>query len=497
MESRKRILAFDVSETLQTGSTKNDNGFGQPIIMADEIIPNAYSVMVGGKETAILLKSLQDKGVTIVLVTNNGADLDKDVINRTLNFFQGYGITIKPEHYFGPDKGEGGGDKTLRLEQIMKTFDVDKTEILFFDDSLKNVEDARSKGFDAIQVTSPKVLQDELFKVAHAYSISFSDIEKLTSQIAKKIDINDIANTKWNNLSPELKANISDHTHDIRSQFGINDKAKYWDNLLTANQKEELLQKIAFSNKAESTPTLPIHNVPQLQFVPLVLNAPNQINEIFVKSNTVKELKDWIIDHADQFGLKKQFPQEDIQIIYAGKLISNEFKFDHKENLSGVLIKFPIKIDAKYLISPSNMAENKQQSSPVYSSTPQSSTTFAKSQKPTIDLGVLLQTDFEHLPACIQNGLKDSKQFSDLQDLAYNWNTNEPYSRVQFMYRVKKFDSTYPALLSDDAGSIYNICRDGWVADNRRNIKGMNEAERKEFLKQYAKNLPTFRAGLK
>lgn len=164
-----KVLAFDVSETLQTGSEHDDNGLGQPMRIGSEVIPGAYSVMVGGQKTAELLQRAQREGIPIVLVTNYGADLDKEVIQRTLDFFQRYGVNIPPENYMGPQKGTDGS-KVPRLEEISKRFNVNKEAIYFFDDSFHNVSDARAHGFKAIQVKSPEDLQNGITEVLDAPS---------------------------------------------------------------------------------------------------------------------------------------------------------------------------------------------------------------------------------------------------------------------------------------------------------------------------------------
>lgn len=162
-----KALAFDVSETLQTSSDQND-GHGQPMVDPDGyIIPDAYSVLMGGLETARLLNQAQEKGIKLYLVTNNGDDLDKEVINRTLNFLKNYGVIISPENYLGP-RPEDRGSKVPRLEWIAEQIaDVDaetgariinKSALKFFDDSRNNVEEAEHAGFTAIRVRTAENL---------------------------------------------------------------------------------------------------------------------------------------------------------------------------------------------------------------------------------------------------------------------------------------------------------------------------------------------------
>ena len=166
-----RVLAFDVSETLQTGAEHDDGGLGQPMMMGDDIIPNAYSVLIGGTQTAALLKQAQANGISIVLVTNNGNDLDKGVISRTLEFLQTYGITITPENYMGPPKGQNG-NKVPRLEDILKRFNIGKDELLFFDDSSNNIKEALSAGFQAIRVQTATDLQDGIREVINQQTVA-------------------------------------------------------------------------------------------------------------------------------------------------------------------------------------------------------------------------------------------------------------------------------------------------------------------------------------
>lgn len=158
-----KVIAFDVSETLQTGAEHDDNGLGQP--MVDEynrVIPNAYSILMGGIKTAILLKSIQKKDIPIYLVTNNGADLDTKVIERTLAFFRNYGIILQPEHYLGPQKYAISGSKLPRLEHIVTHLNLKKEDLLFFDDSRANVEEAQQAGFIAVRVKTATDLQEGL-----------------------------------------------------------------------------------------------------------------------------------------------------------------------------------------------------------------------------------------------------------------------------------------------------------------------------------------------
>jgi hypothetical protein len=166
-----KILAFDVSETLQTGS-ELDDGFGQTMMDGKTVIPNAFSVLVGGIETAKLLKEIQDLGIPIYLVTNNGDDLDKDVVDRTLSFLSNYGVIIPRENYLGPPKGTEGS-KVPRLKQLVDQFKISQGELLFFDDSRANIEEAQNQGFkNAIRVKTSKDLQDGLRSVLDATKLA-------------------------------------------------------------------------------------------------------------------------------------------------------------------------------------------------------------------------------------------------------------------------------------------------------------------------------------
>lgn len=156
-----KVLAFDVSETLQTGADHNDGGRGQFMVGPDGvIIPGAYSVLVGGQETADLLIQAQRKGLGIVLVTNNGDDLDREVISRTLAFLANYGITLNREAYLGPPSQGANGSKVPRLEATLNTYQIAKDELVFFDDSRANVEEAQANGFKAIRVKTAHDLQE-------------------------------------------------------------------------------------------------------------------------------------------------------------------------------------------------------------------------------------------------------------------------------------------------------------------------------------------------
>lgn len=227
-----KILAFDVSETLQTGSEQDDNGLGQPMLMGNEVIPGAFSVMVGGQRTAELLQEAQKKGITLVLVTNNGADLDREVISRTLDFLKGYGVIIEPENYMGPPRGTNGS-KVPRLEEILRRFNITKDEIVFFDDSSHNVTEARSQGFTSIQVKSPEDLQSGILEVINAVvkpSISASNSGFFSHQ-------------DWEQLDFDVKAYVSEMTRSLRVEsFNHITTSEYWRGL-DAEVKEYYLQQ--------------------------------------------------------------------------------------------------------------------------------------------------------------------------------------------------------------------------------------------------------------
>ncbi|MGM9454804.1 hypothetical protein ACTAZI_15880 [Legionella bozemanae] len=232
-----KVLAFDVSETLQTGSEHNDNGLGQPMCVGKEIIPGAYSVMVGGQKTAELLQRAQRKGIHIVLVTNNGADLDKEVIQRTLDFFKRYGVNIPPENYMGPEKGKDGS-KVPRLEAIAIRFNVNKEEIYFFDDSFHNVSEARTHGFKAIQVKSPEDLHNGITEVLDAPS-AMQKAEKNPSISGSN---SSFFTNEWDQLDADLKAHISETTRKVRVKFFNHiPTSEYW-NMIGKEEKEVILQ---------------------------------------------------------------------------------------------------------------------------------------------------------------------------------------------------------------------------------------------------------------
>lgn len=185
-----KVLAFDVSETLQTGSDSNDNGLGQPMVMGNEVIPGAYSVMVGGLETAKLLKRAQEKGIAIVLVTNNGDDLDKGVIDRTLDFLKRYGVIVARENYMGPPPQDNNGSKVPRLKSILQRFDVTKEEMMFFDDSANNVLEAEEAGFQSIRVKTPENLQTGILDAINSFPLVEEIDSKSSVSVANEDDQN-------------------------------------------------------------------------------------------------------------------------------------------------------------------------------------------------------------------------------------------------------------------------------------------------------------------
>lgn len=243
-----KLLAFDVSETLQTGSKFDDNGLGQPMVMGNEIIPGAYSVLVGGQETAKLLKGIQDKGVIVVLVTNNGADLDKEVIQRTLEFFKRYGVVIAPENYMGPPPKDKSGSKVPRLESILQRFNITKEEILFFDDSSNNVSEARSAGFQAIQVKTPENLQNGILDVINALTL-VKEIEK--NPPVSVANAGFFSNTEWDQFDADFKAYVSVATRPVRNEFYNHiTTGEYW-RLMTPQEHKLLIQD--YSNNQTGT----------------------------------------------------------------------------------------------------------------------------------------------------------------------------------------------------------------------------------------------------
>ncbi|KTD42259.1 HAD family hydrolase [Legionella parisiensis] len=232
-----KILAFDVSETLQTGSKHDDNGQGQPMSVGNKVIPGAYSVMVGGQKTAELLQCAQKKGIPIFLVTNNSADLDKEVIQRTLDFFKLYGVNIPPENYMGPEKGTDGS-KVPRLEAIALRFNVNKEEIYFFDDSFHNVSEARIHGFKAIQVKSPEDLQNGITEVLEAPS-AIQKAEKSPSIAGSN---SSFFTNEWDELDVEFKNYISETTRKIRVRFFNNvPTSEYW-SMMGKQDKDVIFQ---------------------------------------------------------------------------------------------------------------------------------------------------------------------------------------------------------------------------------------------------------------
>jgi hypothetical protein len=156
-----KVLAFDVSETLEMVTNHDDAGRGQPTLDRDgDVIHGFYSVLVGGQTTATLLREAQENGMVIVLVTNNG---DGGVGKRTLAFLQNYGVTIPPENYLGPIGGTSIRSTNLsmvpRLEAALIKYAIEKQDLVFFADSRAKVEEAQANGFTAIRVLGPNDLQ--------------------------------------------------------------------------------------------------------------------------------------------------------------------------------------------------------------------------------------------------------------------------------------------------------------------------------------------------
>lgn len=158
------VLAFDVSETLQVARLEND-GLGTLNEVAPEfddglVTQRSYSVLHGGVETARLIQKAQALGILITLVTNNGSGgaaqtAEDNARTRTLSFLTKYGITISPENYYSP----ADGNKVASLNEIMQKHNIEKSQILFFDDAGANIRAAQAAGFETVRVRDEETLQ--------------------------------------------------------------------------------------------------------------------------------------------------------------------------------------------------------------------------------------------------------------------------------------------------------------------------------------------------
>ena len=342
MKSKIEVLAFDVSETLQTGSETNDGGLGQPMLHGTEVIPGAFSVLVGGKATANLLQEAQRAGIRIVLVTNNGDDLDKAVVSRTLAFLENYGIHLEPDAYMGPPPANSaaasatGGSKVPRLDDAVRRFGIDKSQLRFFDDSRANYEEAVAAGYDSVRVKSAQDLADGIRKAIDSRLESTAQDELTPSLFVKTLNGESISI----DLKPKVET-IADLKSEIFRKAGI----PIQEQILLSGSKElldsELIKDYALDRSIQLVQKLKQHHQTE---------TPKQVGstmQLFVKtligesiSIDLKPKVETIADLKREIFSKTGIPIEEQILLYGMKeLLDNELIKDYALNQSIQLVQ--------------------------------------------------------------------------------------------------------------------------------------------------------------
>lgn len=105
-----------------------------------------------------LLKRLKEKGYKLYLLSNYSEYMfSRHTAGRPFMEVIDGAMVSYMVHINKPDRGI--------YEALLKKYDLDASESLFFDDKLENVEGARKCGIDAIQVTDEPMLAGELIKL--------------------------------------------------------------------------------------------------------------------------------------------------------------------------------------------------------------------------------------------------------------------------------------------------------------------------------------------
>jgi hypothetical protein len=182
-----KVIVFDWSETLHSEVVDIDARQTQ-----DDFQPRR-EVLSGGAQTVALINEAMHQGVKFALATNNGVS---DTYDRprvdSINFLRTNGINLtdcgfkeESDCYFAEGAHEligTGGNKVLFLRRIAEVTGAKPEEILFFDDSFANVDNAKIAGFKAIYVTQidavrTRILHAALTRLTHDPAFSFDDCQ--------------------------------------------------------------------------------------------------------------------------------------------------------------------------------------------------------------------------------------------------------------------------------------------------------------------------------
>ena len=114
-----------------------------------EMVPHAYDGSVK------IMESLIDKGHDVTMLTNFAADTFKHALELFPFLALPRGVTVSGEaRLIKPD--------VAIYESHAKTFGLVPDATLFIDDSMANVEGARTAGWHAVHFTGPQKLQSDL-----------------------------------------------------------------------------------------------------------------------------------------------------------------------------------------------------------------------------------------------------------------------------------------------------------------------------------------------
>lgn len=149
----KKCLLGQITVQEHLNNLKNNPDFNDiKFILTKEYLPKSYPLL---EENFNYIKALKDKGYKLFLLTNITED-SYNYINETINInsiFTG-GIYSYQEHLIKPNPEI--------YELIIKRFNLNKNETIFFDDKEKNVKAANETGLKSIVFTSLQDIKDNI-----------------------------------------------------------------------------------------------------------------------------------------------------------------------------------------------------------------------------------------------------------------------------------------------------------------------------------------------
>ncbi len=149
----KKCLLGQITVQEHLNNLKNNPDFNDiKFILTKEYLPKSYPLL---EENFNYIKALKDKGYKLFLLTNITED-SYNYINETINInsiFTG-GIYSYQEHLIKPNPEI--------YELIIKRFNLNKNETIFFDDKEKNVKAAKETGLKSIVFTSLQDIKDNI-----------------------------------------------------------------------------------------------------------------------------------------------------------------------------------------------------------------------------------------------------------------------------------------------------------------------------------------------